>query len=576
MPRAFLSGADMTADRVLNVAAPKASTDGINRAWALGPFNTESAAGGGAMRATYPPVPIGVDTAYSAFPGVVQLPDGTLRMVYRQGTDHVATHDGVIKTCTSPDLGRTWTAPTTIESDGTAPDVRDPSISISPDGTKVYFTYFKENSSSVGIGMFFRLSTDGGATYGSEVRMDASLVGGAITSPVVDPGTGTLYAVGYAKSGVETNYSTWLFTSTNGGTTWANARVSNGATDVRDYSEPWLIWTGGTNFTLAHRYGTAGVSLRTSTNSGTSWTAIAQIFAAYSGRPSLVKLSTGSLYMTLRLISDGSGWFAYSRDSGATWYPPKRISLGPNNSTAQTYACPIEISYGVAFVPTGLEQAYTSSLSRIYGLYITDGPAMDPLGGLNPPTKLAIQDETDLILFADDFQRPDGAIGNPWQMLAGAVLISGGLLVSAAADNVPDFPYVDIRQGDCDISADMQWTGTQSGHGVVFRATDSSNYLLATYETAGANLRIYKVVAGTATQLAVATAVPDFAGRWTRYNVVSRGQWVWVTINGQNILSYNLAGDYATFNTATSTKVGVKLNAQSGAAHFCRRFIVKA
>jgi hypothetical protein len=141
---------------------------------------------------------------------------------------------------------------------------------------------------------------------------------------------------------------------------------------------------------------------------------------------------------------------------------------------------------------------------------------------------------------------------------------------------VPDFAVVDIRQGDCDITADLMWTGTQSGHGVIFRGIDASNYLMATYETAGANLRLYKVVAGTATQLAVATAVPDFASRWTRHNVVSRGQWVWITINGQNIISYNLAGDYATFNTATSNRAGLKLNAQSGAAHFCRRFIVKA
>jgi hypothetical protein len=588
-----LSNVDNTSDVNKPLSTPVKS-------FLRGPLNLDAASGNGILRSTYPPVAIGNDAAYAAFPGVVQLPSGRLRMVWRQGTDHVASHDGVIKTATSDDLGRTWSAATTLYSDGTAPDVRDPSISISPDGTKVYLTFFKSNSGSVAQGMFFAVSTDGGASFGTPVRMDASLVAGAITAPVVDPGTGTLYAVGYAKSGAETQYSSWLFTSTNGGTSWSSSRVLNGATDTRDYAEPWLLWQGGTTFLMAARYGTAGVVFIKSTNSGAAWTAAGQLFAGYSGRPTLCLLSSGTIIMILRSLSDGSGWYTYTKNVGTNWYPPRKMGISMASGTSQTYAQPIEIAYGIAFCPVGFEQAYTSNSSRLYGTYLIEGSGVSPLGDISPDAKAAIVDDTDQILLAEDFQRPDGALGAPWTVAQGSLSIASGQLVSGSPDATPDKAWFECRTPDVSIEADLMFNGgAQAGFGIITRFVDINNYIMISFETltgAGtalypASLNIYRYLSGTLYRwqsgawsatlstptltIGGASTPPPIVNSWSKVKVECRGASIIVKINDVFMTWINDQAD-AGQAIGNATKHGVMLNPASTFQQYCRRVLIKA
>lgn len=563
-------------------------------------LNLNPASGIGTIRSTFPPVAVGNDAGYAAFPGVVQLPTGRLRMVWRQGTDHVNTHDGVIKTATSDDLGRTWSAATTLISDGAAPDLRDPSISISPDGTKVYLTYFKSNLSAVGQGMFFAVSTDGGATFGTSVRIDSTLTGGAITAPVVDTGTGTLYAVGYAKSGAEAQFSSWLFTSTNGGTSWSAARISNGVTDGRDYAEPWLLWQGGTNFFLTQRYGSNGFGLLKSTNSGSSWGAQTQIFTGYSGRPTTALLSTGTIVLILRSTSDGSGWFTYTKNAGTSWYPPRRMNVSVNSSLSQTYAQPIEIAYGIAYCPVGFEQAFTSGLSRLYGTYLIEGAGVSPLGDVSPDTKAAVVDDVDQILFAEDFQRPDGAIAAPWVVAQGSLNISNGMLVSGNPDATGEKAYVECRTPDSVIEADFMFNGgTQAGFGIIARYVDNNNHLVITFETLNGSgsslfptaLNVYRYLSGTlyrwqsgawnstlttaTATLGGATTPALFANTWGRVRVECRGAMISIFVNNQFVTWLNDQADVGNA-IGTATKHGITLNPAATFQQYCRRVLIKS
>src|SRR5689334_15287021 len=48
---------------------------------------------------------------HSGFPSVARLANGSLLLVFRQGSDHYAARDGYIRSRRSTDLGATWSAP---------------------------------------------------------------------------------------------------------------------------------------------------------------------------------------------------------------------------------------------------------------------------------------------------------------------------------------------------------------------------------------------------------------------------------------------------------------------------------
>ena len=51
---------------------------------------------------------------HRAFPGLVRLKDGTLLVLYREGSDHWRTDDSVLRLTWSKDGGKTWTEPRTL------------------------------------------------------------------------------------------------------------------------------------------------------------------------------------------------------------------------------------------------------------------------------------------------------------------------------------------------------------------------------------------------------------------------------------------------------------------------------
>ncbi len=186
--------------------------------------------------------PFGLDNNHAAFPGAARLPDGSLYLVWREGSNHWTNRDGTLLASRSNDLGRTWSKPFTIVPyAGDGVDYRAPSVSVSRDGTRMYLTYFKGTSAVAAAGAFLRVSTDQGQTWGPEVRMD-NLPYAAICAPLVELASGDLLGVLYGHSGSETQDSVWLVRSSDQGQTWqAPVRLVNGVTDARNYQEPWAV-----------------------------------------------------------------------------------------------------------------------------------------------------------------------------------------------------------------------------------------------------------------------------------------------------------------------------------------------
>jgi len=87
------------------------------------------------------------DGKYNAFPGVTMLPDGRLMAVYRKGTDHYQSDDGVLYAKFSSNTGATWTGETCLYAPknspyGIYPDARDPEIRTLKNGT-ILLSFFE-------------------------------------------------------------------------------------------------------------------------------------------------------------------------------------------------------------------------------------------------------------------------------------------------------------------------------------------------------------------------------------------------------------------------------------------------
>jgi hypothetical protein len=491
-----------------------------------------------------------------------------LRLVWRQGTDHAAARDGKIHTVTSVNDGRTWSAASIAVTD--TADLRDPCISTA--GGTTWLTYFKGTSTLAAAGCFLRVSTDDGVTWGSETRIDGQPYA-AMSSPVVEVG-GNLLAAYYGKNTGNTFDSSWLATSADGGVTWTRQIVANGQTAGRDYQEPWLI-ANGASVWMFFRYGTqSAIGLCTSTDSGATWSAPTQLFDDTTGRPAAVWLSTGTMAVVARRISDRQP-VVRSRTTGTAttaWLPARPTMIQPSSGPiGMLYAHPLEVPGGI-ICPVGIET--NASTGRIHVGWLSDEGGISPLGDVIPDDRTAVAEGTDQLLFAEGFSQANGPLRQPWVVGAGGMQVSNGNAVSTVADNVPDLAWLDVASADVVLEGEFAWTG-QAGFGLIARVVSANTYLLLTVESSGTAVRLYKVVSGVATQLGIHSPTGVAQSSWTTLSMYVRGNLIHCFFNGWGVFGYLLAGGDATTFAGRPTH-GIKLNAQAGGVHLCRRFVARS
>lgn len=495
---------------------------------------------------------------------------GQLLLVWRQGADHVAARDGKVYASTSADNGRTWTAASVAVSDSPGVDLRDPCVASA--GGTTWLTYFKGTAALAAAGCFLRVSTNDGVSWGAETRIDSQPYA-AISAPVVQVGA-NLLATYYGRNAGDTRDSCWLATSSDGGATWSRQVVANGQAAGRDYQEPWLI-AKGAEVWMFFRYGTnSAIGASVSTDSGATWSAPTQLFDDTTGRPAAVWLSTGTMAVVARRISDKQA-VVRSRNAGTgqtAWLPPRPTMIQPSTGPiGMLYAHPLEVPGGV-ICPLGIESS--GSVARIHVGWLADEGGVSPLGDLIPDDRTAVADGVDQLLFAEGFSQANGVLRAPWVVGAGAMQASNGCAVSTTADGTPDLAWLDLAVADVELEGEFSFTG-QAGFGLIARVTAASNtYLLLTVETGGTAVRLYKVVSGTATQLAALTTSVNTSS-WVKLRMVVRGNVIQCFINGWPAFGYELTGGDAT-TFAGQVRHGLKLNAQPGGVHRCRRFVARA
>lgn len=295
---------------------------------------------------------------HAAFPGMARMVDGTMKLVWREGSDHYVARDGAILSTTLDDVGRNPTPPVTVLAGGA--DYRDPSVALF--GGREYLTYFTGSAANPAEGAF--VSVD----RGPDVRVDGGAPYAAISAPVVRLPDGRLGAAWYGKQVGETLDKAYMSWSSDGGQTWTTNRILNPGVGT---PEPWLVVDGAKILFFA-RWGTTGIAVRTSMDSGATWDAPRLISQTVqmSGRPTVHLTQSGVQIMVYRAVPSKSAHLAYSLDHGVTWTVGVPIMTAPAGSPdGMTYAAMADTDLpGVARLVLGMEQADGSSL--LYGTYL--------------------------------------------------------------------------------------------------------------------------------------------------------------------------------------------------------------
>lgn len=312
-----------------------------------------------------PPQPLAVGTNHSAFPGLTRDAEGTLELVWRQGTDHAATRDGQLRRAVSRDDGATYAESTHLRIP--PPDLRDPSISYARGAQ--HLTWFTGTSTNPGTGAFDQRE------WGPAVRIDPNLPVAAITSPVVDLPDNRLGTVFYGRQAgeaVDTSFMAW---TVNHGLSWTTNRILNGIGANHAYNEPYLV-RDDADIHVFFRSGTTAIGMRTSTDSGRtgSWGPVRDVLTNATGRPTALRTAEGVLLLVYRRLPTRAAAVAVSTDHGATWQDgPVLLEPPADSPNGMTYAAMAQIGPSAVHVVFGMEA--TATESDLYGTVVTLVPA---------------------------------------------------------------------------------------------------------------------------------------------------------------------------------------------------------
>lgn len=313
--------------------------------------------------------------SHAAFPGLAPLPDGTLLHVWRDAPAHTGGTDGRIRAqrlapASLRPVGAAWL----VLDD--AFDLRDPSVTVSRDGSTVWLTWFQYDTAGgrVACRTWMAASTDGGRTFGAPERIGGQRPHVAISAPVVELPDGSLLAVAYGRrSDADDRDSAMAFRRAPGGGRTAAGLVGDGVAARRDHQEPYAVALRSGAVLAALRYGNRDrIGVSASRDGGLTWTAPTPEFAGW-GRPSLLEVSTGPTVCVYRAQSAAAPYPALCRvspDRGGTWGPAVTLDQA---GVTMVYAAMVESGPGLATVVLGREDSATAATIRALHLADVDG-----------------------------------------------------------------------------------------------------------------------------------------------------------------------------------------------------------
>ena len=267
------------------------------------------------------------DAKHLAFPGIAQLKDGELIVVYREGTRHAVEDSGKISLSRSTDGGRTWQARTTAV-DRPGVDDRDPSLLRLPDDRLLLFA---PDYSCV--------STDRGSTWSSPAKTPVFGPHGAVLDEAGHVVYGGLQRRVQADFTVIANQRVSLldnsaWRSKDLGRTWSQVGRATyttykpGPYDYIWHDEPFMCVIPDQAWVMASRVDMDGFARITrSTDRGKTWGKVTKT-PVWGYPQQLLPLRDGRLLMTYGYRRYPYGIRAcISPDGGVTWDMDNEIVL---------------------------------------------------------------------------------------------------------------------------------------------------------------------------------------------------------------------------------------------------------
>jgi hypothetical protein len=253
------------------------------------------------------------DNYYNAFPGLVQLSDGTLIAYYKKGTTHVGSNDIQVER-RSNNLGITWSGETKVfRPDSSLKKMAGVQPTLLSNGELILAF------SSLGVG--FTKSTDNGLTWSNLILLNSSLKKREATSAkVIELPDGRLLCGFFGNDSQETFTSPYIMSSNDRGVSWhSRVRISNGETDSIDYQDPNLIYLSNGKIVCIMRTGNNLLYCSISNDTGISWSVSKPMFKG-TGAPRPVCLADNKILVFYRsAINKGKIAMGSSIDNGLTW-----------------------------------------------------------------------------------------------------------------------------------------------------------------------------------------------------------------------------------------------------------------
>lgn len=232
----------------------------------------------------------------------------------------------MIRLRTSTD-GDSWSAASTLFSPTAENDARDPALTELASGRVVCAIAVRNSSTEkVEDGGYTLYSDDDGDTWSDPIQIDADFTDWAVPTQIVELANGDwLLSVWGQDVGDGDDWSVRAIKSSDDGTTWTTVgTIADGVADSRQYNETGLYFDGTTVIAMI-RDETGGADATywrsTSTDDGTTWSALTQLFADRSGRP-LLASHDGFLWTILRKwvsSTDTPHQLLRSSDDAQTW-----------------------------------------------------------------------------------------------------------------------------------------------------------------------------------------------------------------------------------------------------------------
>lgn len=257
----------------------------------------------------------------------------TIHFFYRDGTN--------LKYRKSTDEGSTFSAATTIATSVTEIPL-DKSVAVSANGQIVHVVYNKNtNNVSAPVEIWYLRSTDAGATWATEVQLWNGTDDGnnrfVRNALVADKTSDDVYLTWVSTIvGAYTSVDIYYRKSTDGGATWGTksvlftSSVSPGRPDLDAHgSRLYLTWTDSRDGTLN---GGGETYFATSTNGGTSWSTEVNLSGTTTHdtlRPGIASSTDGVVVCVWQYpINSEDIYFCRSTDYGSTWTTSSILASG--------------------------------------------------------------------------------------------------------------------------------------------------------------------------------------------------------------------------------------------------------